>query len=883
MRLRKVHFLRLAVSLLFILTISLARAQVVWQFKIIVGVEKRTAEFYQTASAKLLKTIVQEQFVKVNANFNRDKKFNGTYNFKVDSVYVIQDSVRADFTKLHPGFDYKIIVDGFDSSPNGGGWYEINSLIYQKWKNTEFGGPFEQYATDGLTRDLARARGAVDLYALQVEATKNPINGKAFNTVSSIMNFPYNDVVWDQYTVNLLNKTAGNALVGKTYVTASFPTTLHILTKDSLGNNAKDVKVEVFPVEWYSNTVTATALVNTTTNATGIYTFAINPFAPNSASFPYSIRYANFLVKASKGTTSLYQWIPLYDAQNKFFKDGGTTPYSLDFIFPAEPASIKLNALSDSVFCPSERFVAEFAPSGSYAQGNYFKLQLSNANGSFGTPITLGDSLNKAPFQIAATIPGTLVEGSGYRIRIVSTNPRASSNELKVTLAPFPAAPVVTPLEICQNTTPPVLLATIQNLMWYKSDTAKVGSSTRPVVSTTLARDTIFYVSQSVLGCESPRSMLRVTVLPLATLSLSGTSSIYTGEETTIKLSFTGGGRYNYELTNNIKGIATKDTTLKVKPIQTTTYRVVSISNACGIGKAGKSDSVRVQLLRPTITTRDFSPLGLCPGATIIVRYRVNGRFAAGTSYSLQIARVPTDSTAAKFIELGSVTSSDSLISVAIPDTTLPGSYYVRVAGKNSTITILGSDTPTLLNIISPPSAAIVAAERIIFGGETTPITINFTGAGPWNFSYREVNDNSLGTIYTATALSSPYDLIVRPLKTTIYFLTSVSNACGSGPTSTQSVMVKVIPLLSAANPTIENSVEVYPLPTTNNLTIRVGEYASPQPIRWELHNVLGQVVMQSKTYDKVSELSLTNQPAGLYLLRIQLGEQVIVKKIIKQ
>lgn len=55
--------------------------------------------------------------------------------------------------------------------------------------------------------------------------------------------------------------------------------------------------------------------------------------------------------------------------------------------------------------------------------GNVFTLQLSDANGSFGTPVTLGTLTSTATTgTIVGTIPSGQVAGTGYRIRIVSSN-----------------------------------------------------------------------------------------------------------------------------------------------------------------------------------------------------------------------------------------------------------------------------------------------------------------------------------------------------------------------------------------------------------------------------------------------------------------------------
>jgi len=75
-----------------------------------------------------------------------------------------------------------------------------------------------------------------------------------------------------------------------------------------------------------------------------------------------------------------------------------------------------------------------------------------------------------------------------------------------------PAAPVTTPVAYCQNEPAIPLSATGQNLMWYGTLTGGTGTTATPTPITSVAGNTVYYVSQTVNGCESDRTPLLVTI-----------------------------------------------------------------------------------------------------------------------------------------------------------------------------------------------------------------------------------------------------------------------------------------------------------------------------------------------------------------------------------
>ncbi len=114
----------------------------------------------------------------------------------------------------------------------------------------------------------------------------------------------------------------------------------------------------------------------------------------------------------------------------------------------------------------------------------------------------------------SAPTPSTTTVGSTtYYVSQTSTCGEGPRALITVTTNATPAAPTVTsPVIYCQNATAAVLSATGSNLLWFTSPTSTSGSSTAPTPITTSVGSTIFYVSQTINGCQGPKAAITVTV-----------------------------------------------------------------------------------------------------------------------------------------------------------------------------------------------------------------------------------------------------------------------------------------------------------------------------------------------------------------------------------
>ena len=103
---------------------------------------------------------------------------------------------------------------------------------------------------------------------------------------------------------------------------------------------------------------------------------------------------------------------------------GNINYVALDAMTWASGSSLS-TSITGATFCSGAPLSVNFSSSGyTFAAGNIFTAQLSDASGSFASPMTIGTlSSTAASGTIQAAIPTDVLNGSGYRVRVVSSNP----------------------------------------------------------------------------------------------------------------------------------------------------------------------------------------------------------------------------------------------------------------------------------------------------------------------------------------------------------------------------------------------------------------------------------------------------------------------------
>jgi hypothetical protein len=101
----------------------------------------------------------------------------------------------------------------------------------------------------------------------------------------------------------------------------------------------------------------------------------------------------------------------------------GTSSYDAFVVKFEGPSKIFSPNLPFNAFCQNESFILSYTVSGTYTSPNTFTAQLSDANGSFTNLTPIGIVSSTTSGSINCRIPSTISAGTGYRIRIISSNP----------------------------------------------------------------------------------------------------------------------------------------------------------------------------------------------------------------------------------------------------------------------------------------------------------------------------------------------------------------------------------------------------------------------------------------------------------------------------
>jgi len=522
-----------------------------------------------------------------------------------------------------------------------------------------------------------------------------------------------------------------------------------------------------------------------------------------------------------------------------------------------------LPGVQNVIYCKSEQDQPQQNVTQLTANGQ--NLRWYNADGNqIGTPTPGIDRTGTQVFNVSQTVNNC----EGGRARL----------EVTINTAPLPAVPKSL-YTYCVNEVAMPLVASAEpggSLRWidpYNRMTTQ--APIPPTLNTNIdpAGDSFQVYQIGANQCVSARSVIRVVVNTVPTLSLTAPSnSINLGQRIPLRLRFTGSGPYSYTLTGNNIGTSNRaDTTINVLPRGTTTYQVLRVANGCGTGLPGNPATAEVLVRVPTLTTGNLSATSLCGGSSLSVPFSQTGQFNNGNVFRLELASVADTS---RKYDMG-VISSGSPITSPISATLPGGQYYVRVKASNPEIGITGSNSPSVLTVKAPATATLSGMQDI-YEGTPANLTITLGGDGPWALVYAD----SLRS-YQATTAVSPLVVEARPARTTTYRLTNVSGFCGTG-TATGTATIRVLPLLAVNDNPLDPLVKAYPVPTGTTLTVELDLALLREPAILSLMNLNGQPVLKTSTRTQKTNLDLSQQPSGQYLLRIQVGEKQTTRRVIK-
>ena len=97
--------------------------------------------------------------------------------------------------------------------------------------------------------------------------------------------------------------------------------------------------------------------------------------------------------------------------------------------FQQPEVDITTSSISSSIFCTGLVIPVPYLATGILDNANIFTAQLSSSNGNFANPVNIGSINSISSGTISAVIPANTPNGTGYRIRVISSRPNFNGRD----------------------------------------------------------------------------------------------------------------------------------------------------------------------------------------------------------------------------------------------------------------------------------------------------------------------------------------------------------------------------------------------------------------------------------------------------------------------
>lgn len=357
---------------------------------------------------------------------------------------------------------------------------------------------------------------------------------------------------------------------------------------------------------------------------------------PSTAS-PLIGTYTNFAfpptVFQSTGSSLTFN----FNSTNTFAGNTAGWDYSI-YCFTNDPIDV---AWLNSPLCQGAQFSVPFILNDTVNPGNVFTAQLSDATGSFASPINIGSITDTLSGTIIAQIPPATLAGNGYRVRVVSSDPPmiGSISPNPVVIVESPIATSITAVgntTFCQGSGSVSLSVPNQNGVNYvwKIDGQSIGTN-NPVLLATQPGVYSLEISNSCDTVSAANSITLAEESPLAkpTISNTGSLSFCSGDSVILYSDSIASVVYHWYRDGVDLGLDTH----KIFVYSGGMYWVKA-ENACGLSLS--SDTVQVTITGAIPTAPVISNSGsasFCPGDSVML----NVPYHAGNSYQWFADGVP--------------------------------------------------------------------------------------------------------------------------------------------------------------------------------------------------------------------------------------------------
>jgi len=465
------------------------------------------------------------------------------------------------------------------------------------------------------------------------------------------------------------------------------------------------------------------------------------------------------------------------------------------------------------VLCAGEAGQVSFTVTGLFNAGNVFTAQLSNATGSFASPVNIGSVTSTIGGTMPFTIPTDVVSGTAYRIRIIGSDPQVTGTDLgatsniSITAIPVPTNTIsATPNgAICSGTTVSFSAVSIDGgpspAYTWKLNGTVVGTNSSTYVNATLANgDVITCDMQSNAACallgQTPSNALTMVVNPTDAPSISISASpagiICAGDQVIFTADVQNAGTspsYQWKLNGFNAGTGSTFTTSTLQHGDVIICTVFS-SSVCSNPVSAISTAITATVspaTTPSVTVAADFVGSICSGDEVtFTATPTNGGLTPSFAWAVNGSAAGTNSNVftTSSLEDGDVVTC--VLTTSEPCPTAPTATSTAIS-----VDVTPAASP-LVSVTAVPSLAICTGTTVNF--TATPTDGGTAPSYAWT-----VNDNPVGTdsdTYTSASLADG-DVVVCILTSNAPCASPATTI--SGP-SVMSVSDQIVPSVSVSS-----------------------------------------------------------------------------------
>lgn len=537
---------------------------------------------------------------------------------------------------------------------------------------------------------------------------------------------------------------------------------------------------------------------------------------------------------------------------------GGQDPaFGLDDIKVQGTASsgnaITTGTISGSPFCAGANFSVPFTSTGTFNAGNIYTAQLSDANGSFAAPTSIGTLASTSlSGSISVTIPTGSTSGSGYIIRVISSNAAAiGSNSASITInsTVTPTVSILSDLgnSICTGSSVTFTASGTNTgaspIYSWTVDGSAAGTNSSTFASNTLTNGSVVQVSMTSNAlCATPNSVNSNSISMIVTSSVTPAVSILSDLGNTIcpgsSVTFTASGTNlgtSPIFSWTVDGIAAGTNSSTFTSNSLTNGSIVQVSmtsNAlCASPSTASSNSISMVVtssVTPSVAiTSDLGSI-ICEGTSVLFTASpVGGGSSPVYSWTINGNAAGTNS---------NTFSTNSLVNGDIVQVTLTSNdacASIPTANSNSFSMTVNPSLPAAVSITSNNGTTICSGTSVTFtangtNGGSSPtyswtVNGNPVGTNSDTFTSNNLTDGSIVQVnFTSSDLcSSPSTVnsnsITMTISTTVTPSVTISSSNGSSVCSGSIITFSANPVNGGSSPSYSWTLNGNPIGTNTS------------------------------------------------------------------